>query len=75
MKHLLILALTLSLSGCFYQSANNTDLKKAVYFCDGINNIERINVHFNGAETVRCLSGKVEYTGNINIELNENEGE
>jgi len=74
-KLCIVLTCSLLMSGCFYQSANNTDLKKAIYFCNGISNIERINVRFDGEEYVKCLSGKAEYTVNINIELNENQGE
>jgi hypothetical protein len=75
MKLCIALICCLALSGCFYQSANNTDLKKAIYFCDGISNVETIAVRFDTAETVKCLDGKVEYLDKINIELNENEGE
>jgi hypothetical protein len=57
MKQLLILALTLSLTGCFYQSANNTDLRKAEYFCNGLDNVDTVAVYFSGKEVVVCLDG------------------
>ncbi len=67
MKHLLILALTLSLTGCFYQSANNTDLRKAEYFCNGVDNVESIDVVFDGKEFVNCLDGSYSLAEEIKL--------
>lgn len=50
-----IVLFTLLLTGC-YQSLNNTDLKKAVYTCKGVENIEYIESTAMGDEIVRCTN-------------------
>lgn len=72
MKHLLILTLTVSLTGCFYQVANNTDLRKAEYFCKGLENIDELQINAAGTEHVSCIDGSKEFTGNINLPIGEN---
>jgi hypothetical protein len=67
MKQILILALTLSLTGCFYQSANNTDLRKAEYFCNGIDNVEEIVVLYDGRERMSCLDGSSSLSDEIKL--------
>jgi len=67
MKLLIILLTSTMLSGCFWQSANHSDLQKAAYFCKGIESIEYLEVHSNGNEKVRCLDGSQEYLNNIFI--------
>lgn len=54
MKFTAILFATL-LTGC-YQSLNNTDLKKAMYTCKDINNIDYIKSTFIGDEIVKCTT-------------------
>jgi hypothetical protein len=66
-KLCIALVCCLPLSGCFYQSANNTDLKKAIYFCDGISNIERIKINSTGSEYVKCFSGEADWVDKIKI--------
>lgn len=56
MKVIAIVLAGALLTGC-YQSINQTDIKKAVTFCDGIENIEYIDSHANGIEVVYCLNG------------------
>ena len=72
MKQLLIVALTLSLTGCFYQVANNVDLRKAEYFCKGVANIAELQINANSDEQVTCIDGSREYTVNINLPIGEN---
>ena len=55
MKHI-ILVLPFFVSGCFYQSINNTDLRKAVYTCNGVENIAYIESTALGDEIVRCTN-------------------
>lgn len=57
MTKLLIPVICLLLSGCVYQVANNTDLEKAVYVCEGLENIENVTITFTGAEKVTCKGG------------------
>ncbi len=62
-----IIACSLLMNGCMWQTANNTDLRKAEYFCSGVENISEIGLFFDGREMVTCLDGRKEYIGNINI--------
>ena len=55
MKHI-ILVLPFFVSGCFYQSINNTDLRKAVYTCKGVENIAYIESTALGDVIVRCAN-------------------
>ena len=55
MKHI-ILVLPFFVSGCFYQSIDNTDLRKAVYTCNGVENIAYIESTALGDEIVRCTN-------------------
>lgn len=71
MKHLLILTLTVSLTGCFYQAANNTDLRKAEYFCKGLENVDNLQINAAGTEHVLCVDGSMEFTGNIYMPIGE----
>lgn len=52
-----LISLTVFLSGCFYQSANNTDIEKAINFCKGSENIVEISIHASGDEAVTCKNG------------------
>ncbi len=72
MKQLLIVALAISLTGCFYQVANNTDLRKAEYFCKGVENIAELQIDAAGSEEVACIDGSRELTVNIYIPIREN---
>ena len=50
-----VILFTLLLGGC-YQSLNNADLKKAIYTCAGVENIEYIESTALGDESVRCAN-------------------
>lgn len=58
-KVILILSI-LALSGCFYQTADSHDIRRATEVCKGVENIHEISSHFTGTETVTCFDG--EYT-------------
>ena len=58
MKKLAALVLvTLSLSGCFYQSVNQYDIQRAITICGSLEKIVEINSHHSGVETVLCSTG------------------
>lgn len=67
MKLLIVLLTSTLLSGCFWQTANHSDLQKAAYFCKGIENVESITVALEGSEKIKCLDGTVEFADNISI--------
>lgn len=62
-----IIACSLLMNGCMWQTANNTDLRKAEYFCSGVENIAEIEIRFNGHEVLRCIDGRVALVSEINI--------
>ena len=64
-KLVLILAISLMLSGCMYQSVDQYDLSRAIKVCGSAENIFRIKSHFLGFENVRCFDTK---GGNVNLE-------
>ena len=68
-KLVLILASSLMLSGCTYQSVDQYDLSRAIKVCGSAENIFRIKSHFLGSEEVRCFDTKGE-----NVNLDEVEG-
>lgn len=58
MKSKVILALSaLALSGCFYQSVDSYDIRRATEVCKSVENIHKIRSHFTGSETVTCFDG------------------
>ncbi len=62
-----IIACSLLMNGCMWQTANNTDLRKAEYFCSGVENISEIDIHFTGNEVVLCIDGRSSQISKINI--------
>lgn len=52
----LILTLTAAslLTGCMYQSLDNSDLEQALKVCGGVENIRYINSYFDGNELIAC---------------------
>lgn len=65
-KIILAVLIACTLSGCLYQSANSFDIKKAIYFCGGLENVQEIHVRFDGAEWILCVDGSSEYSIQIN---------
>ena len=61
MKTLLALLLTLSLSGCFYQKVDTSDIIEASKICGSAEQILHIRADALGKEAVYCSSGKSKY--------------
>ncbi len=57
MKTLLTLILCTMMTGCWYQSTSNIDIKKAIYFCEGVENIVSVEVQWDGMERIYCVDG------------------
>lgn len=57
MKKLLVLLVTLSLSGCMYQAVNQYDIQRSITICGSLEKIVEINSHHSGVETVLCSTG------------------
>ena len=68
-KLVLILASSLMLSGCMYQSVDQYDLSRAIKVCGSAENIFRIKSYFLGSEYVKCFDTK-----GGNVDLYEVEG-
>ena len=51
-----VLAIPFFISGCFYQSIDNIDLRKAIHTCKSIENIAYIESTAVGDEIVRCTN-------------------
>lgn len=49
-----LLILAIPLSGCFYQSVNNVDIRKAIKYCGSLENIVEIQAHLDGREYAFC---------------------
>ena len=64
-KLVLILASSLMLSGCMYQSVDQYDLSRAIKVCGSAENIFRIKSYFLGFGNVRCFDT---IGGNVNLE-------
>ena len=75
LKLLFVLACSLFLSGCFYQTASHIDIQRAIYFCDGASNIVQVQVWFDGTEVLTCLDGTKTLIHEVVIETNKGEGE
>ena len=59
MKYLLILILALSMSGCFYQSVNKSDIDSATKICQNVQaEVVEIRASCFGDETVVCSNRK-----------------
>lgn len=55
MKKLILTLTTASLlTGCMYQSLDNSDLEKAIKVCGGLENIRYIDSYFDGSEWTAC---------------------
>ena len=58
MKKLIIVSLSLlTLSGCYYQKVDKTDILKAEQACSGKGGIVYIHAFSLGSEYVACLDG------------------
>jgi len=52
-----VILVTLSLSGCFYQSVNQYDIQRAITICGSIEKVVAVYSHFTSDETVLCTTG------------------
>jgi hypothetical protein len=59
MKKILVAAVLLSLSGCFYQNVHNGDIQAAQTFCGSRGGINHITTVFDGREKVECQNGEI----------------
>lgn len=55
---ILVVAMTVALSGCFYQTVNQYDIERAVKICGSIENIVDITSRMDGLESVICHNGE-----------------
>lgn len=60
MRSVILILAFVSLQGCFYQTANSYDIKRAIAFCGSVENIHEITVIAIGDETVLCFDGRKE---------------
>lgn len=68
MKNILIvLILSFVLSGCYYQKADITDIKKATQFCNDKGGIKHIVINMMGEEHVSCVNGADESLMNVTL--------
>jgi hypothetical protein len=64
-KIICIIALIIPLSGCFYQTVDFNDIRKAELFCKDRGGVYKISSHFIGEERVFCMDGDKEYTDKV----------
>jgi hypothetical protein len=57
LKLLPIVACTLLLQGCFYQTVNQWDLQRATYFCGSVEAVVEVQSTFLGDEFITCING------------------
>jgi hypothetical protein len=56
---IIVVLMGFSVTGCFYQRVDKTDLLRAEYFCEGRLGVKDILVDFLGNETVTCVNGEL----------------
>lgn len=55
MKFLVVILSCVMLSGCFYQTVNQYDIRRAIKLCGSIENVVEISSYATGAETATCF--------------------
>ena len=55
---ILVFVMCLSLTGCFYQTVNQFDIKRASKSCGGVEKIVQISAAFDGQEKVLCMNAE-----------------
>ena len=63
-----VLVLAIPLSGCFYQSVNNVDIRKAITYCGTLENVAAIRSTFVGDEIAHCDNKKSEFLNGVYVE-------
>ena len=64
-KLVLILASSLILSGCMYQSVDQYDINRAIALCGSVANIHQIDSYYLGRVDATCYSGEQDSLGRI----------
>ena len=64
-KIVLILASSLMLSGCFYQTIDQYDIHRAIALCGSVANIHQIDSYSLGGGNATCYSGEQASLGGI----------
>ena len=59
MKILSVLIMTLTLTGCFYQSVDYKDIKLATLYCEDKGGVREIREHATGITKIACHSDPV----------------
>lgn len=54
----LIVILCVALSGCMWQTVNESDMRSAARICGSFNNVVEISANFVGEESVLCEDRK-----------------
>ncbi len=54
----LIVIMCIALSGCMWQTVNESDMRSAVRICGSFQNVVEISANFVGEETVLCENRK-----------------
>ncbi|CAH9013565.1 hypothetical protein VP501E541_P0104 [Vibrio phage 501E54-1] len=67
MKFLVVLVCSVMMTGCFYQSVNISDLNKAASYCNGLDNIMKIDAWSTGYERIFCMDGSSKRTSEIKL--------
>jgi len=52
-----VILVTISLSGCMYQTVNQYDIQRSITICGSLEKIVEISAHHSGGETVLCSTG------------------
>lgn len=60
---LFVFLMLIPLSGCFYQSVSNIDIRKSITYCGTLENVASIQSTFAGGEIAFCDNKE---SGNLN---------
>lgn len=72
MKAILAILLVIMVSGCVYQDVDSGDLKKAIYFCGSVSNVQTITESFAGGGSITCFDGSYSTSREIKIPSKQN---
>lgn len=71
MRLLFSFLLILSLTGCMYQVADSTVIRKAEYICGGVQNIDYITIGAITPDGINCLDGTKVSASDVKIPKGE----
>lgn len=63
-----VLVLAVPLSGCFYQTVDNVDIRKAIKYCGSLENVVSIKTTAGGYEFGRCDNKESENLDRVFLE-------